>query len=549
MRTLTTALTDHELVTLRVIGEWWDLDLTGADKARSVKEVAAALERLDMEMELTYLAPEEAEAVRALVAAGGRIPVGTFSRTYGDVREMGPGRLEREEPWLDPASPAESLWYRGFLYRAFDQDGEADTLVEYFYLPRELLAKVPQATTQPTGAESEPGLQPSDEPGAYDPATTTAVDDLATCLSLAQRDPLEATDFAHLYPFLFSADKVRLDLLLTLGSEAGYLREDKRGQRPTRTGVEWLRRGREAQLRALAEAWSASSWNDLCHTPGLACEGSGWHNDPIAARTALFDHLPRNQNWYPLDDLVALIREDDPDFQRPEGNYDTWYVRDLSQDRYLRGFENWDLVEGRLLRFLISGPMYWLGLAEAGEGLYRLTSRALDWLANRPPGGAGVRVPIVIQPDATLLVPHNADRYQRFQVARVAAPLPLQRGEPYRYRLTPDSLQRAKESGIQPDRILKFLQEASTRPVPASVRRAIERWAAQGLEGQLEPAVILRVRDAAILDTLQANPKTRPYIGERLGDLAALIRGDGQVFQQVTATLGLLLDVVAGDGE
>lgn len=549
MRTLATALTDHELVTLRVIGEWWDLDLTGADKTRSVKEVAAALERLDMEMELAYLAPEEADAVRALVAAGGRIPVGTFSRTFGAVREMGPGRLERDEPWLDPASPAESLWYRGFLYRAFDQDGDADALVEYFYLPHELLAKVPQVTTQPTSASSAPSLQPSDEPGAYDPATTTAIDDLATVLTFAQRAPLDATDFARLYPFLFSADQVRLDLLLTLGREAGYLREDNGGQRPTRTAVAWLRQGREEQLRALAETWSASSWNDLCHTPGLACEGSGWHNEPIAARTALFDHLSPDENWYRLDDLVALIREDDPDFQRLEGNYDTWYIRDLSQDRYLRGFENWDLVEGRLLRFLISGPMYWLGLTEAGEGLYRLTSRALDWLANRPPAGARMRVPLVIQPDATLLVPHNADRYQRFQVARVAVPLPLQRGEPYRYRLTPDSLQRAKESGIEPERILKFLHEASTRPIPASVRRAVERWAAQGLEGQLEPAVILRVRDAAILDTLQANPKTRPYIGERLGDLAALIRGDWQAFQQVTATLGLLLDAVVEEGE
>ncbi|MDT8305763.1 MAG: helicase-associated domain-containing protein [Anaerolineae bacterium] len=549
MRTLTTALTDHELVTLRVIGEWWDLDLTGADKTRSVKEVAAALERLDMEKELAYLAPEEAAAVRALAAAGGRIPVGTFTRSYGDVRQMGPGRLEREEPWLDPASPAESLWYRGFLYRAFDQDGDADALVEYFYLPHELFSKLPQAETQQGGGRSDLSLQPSDEPGAYDPETTTAVDDMASCLAIAQRAPLDAKDLARLRPYLFSSDKDRLDLLLTLGMESGYLREHDDGQRPTRTAVEWLRLGREQQLRALAEAWSASSWNDLCHTPGLACEGSGWNNDPIAARTALFDHLPRDEHWYRLDDLVAVMSDDDPDFQRPEGNYDTWYIRDLSKDRYLRGFENWDLVEGRLLRFLVCGPMYWLGLAECGDGLYRLTGRALDWLANRAPGGAGVRVPLVIQPDATLLVPHNADRYQRFQVARVAVPLPLQRGEPYRYRLTPGSLQRARESGIQPERILKFLHEASTRPVPASVRRAVERWAAQGLEGQLEPAVILRVRNAAILDTLQSNPKTRPYIGERLGELAALIRGDWQAFQQLTATLGLLLDAVGEDGE
>lgn len=548
MRSLVTALADHELVTIRVIGEWWDADLTGADKKRAVKEVAAALEQIDLATELDYLSPEEAEAVRALAAAGGRIAVGAFTRNYGEIREMGPGRLEREEPWLDPNSTTELLWYRGLIYRAFDQDGEADALVEYYYLPNELLDKLPPTGVPERDVTSVQSLQPASAPGAYDPATATAIDDLTTCLAFAQRSPLAEQARTRLSPFLFSDDPERLDLLLTLAEDAGLLRRESGSQRPTRAAVEWLQQGREAQLRALAEAWSASSWNELCHTPGLACEGSGWHNDPIAARTALFDHLPQDGEWYELDDLVSDIYASDPDFQRPEGNYDTWYIRDLSQDRYLRGFEEWHLVEGRLLRFLIGGPMYWLGLTESGDDRYRLTGRALDWLADRPPGGAGVQVPIVVQQDATLLVPHNADRYQRFQVARIATPLPLRPGEPFQYYLTPASLQRARESGIQPERILTFLEQASTRPVPASVRRAIERWAQQGLEGQLEPAVILRVKDAEILDKLQDNARTRPYIGERLGDLAAVLRGDWRDFQRVAASLGLLLDIVGEEG-
>ncbi len=548
MRSLITALSDHELVTLRVIGEWWDLDLTGADKNRSIKEVAAALTGLDLEMELSYLAPEEAEAIRALVAAGGRIPVGSFTRNYGEVRQMGPGRLEREEPWLDPESTTEALWYRGFVYRGFDQDEESSTLVEYYYLPDELLARLAPSGPADT-ADTGQRLEAAEPLEVFDPATTSAVDDLATCLSIAQRAGLRSGDPATLHRFLYDANPDRLSLLLTIAEESSYLRSGENALRPTRAAVDWLRQDREVQLRALADAWSASSWNDLCHTPGLRCEGSGWQNDPIAARTALLDHLPRDERWYRLDDLVALIRENDPDFQRPEGNYDTWYIRDVTSSAYLRGFGSWDEVEGRLLRFLVGGPMYWLGLSEVGEGHYRLTGRALDWLAGRPPAGDDVRVPLVVQPDATLVVPHNADRYQRFQVARVAVPLPLTPGEPYRYHLTPASLQRAREAGIQPERVLSFLQEASTRPVPASVRRAIERWSERGLEGQLEPAVILRVRDAAILDTLQANPRTRPFLGERLGDLAALVRGDWQEFRRVTASLGLLLDAVADDAE
>jgi hypothetical protein len=92
---------------------------------------------------------------------------------------------------------------------------------------------------------------------------------------------------------------------------------------------------------------------------------------------------------------------------------------------------------------------------------------------------------------------------------------------------------------------LDFLSNASGRPVPPSIRRAIERWAERGLEGQLEPAVILRVRDAEILDTLHANARTRPFLGQRLGDLAAVIRQeDWREFQRIAAQLGLFLDIV-----
>jgi hypothetical protein len=171
------------------------------------------------------------------------------------------------------------------------------------------------------------------------------------------------------------------------------------------------------------------------------------------------------------------------------------------------------------------------------------------------PDGSDVKVPLVVQPDSILQVPYNAGRYERFQVARVARPEPLEgddvqqpnRGDtqkPYRYRLTPGSLARAKEEGIPAQRVLEFLQEASGRPVPANVRRAVQRWDEKGLEGRLEPAVVLRVRDAAILDTLQKNPKTRPYIGERLGELAAVVQAeDWMELQRITAQLGLLLDV------
>jgi hypothetical protein len=295
------------------------------------------------------------------------------------------------------------------------------------------------------------------------------------------------------------------------------------------------------------DAWSSSGWNDLCHTPSLRCEGEHWHNDPILARTALLEALPQTPDWYRLADLVSHIKKTDPDFQRPDGNYDTWYVRDVAQDNYLSGIENWELVEGRLLAFLVQGPLVWLGLAETAvqgkNDLFRLTDRALEWLANTPPASEEVTVPIIVQPDATILVAHNANRHHRFQVARISEAQPVVAGKPYAYQITPASLKQARAEGIEPDRILTFLQEAGARPLPAATKRGIERWQARGVEGRLETAVILRVRDAGILETLRTNAKTRDFIDESLGELAATVRlGNWQKLREAAAQLGLLLD-------
>lgn len=554
MRTLEQALLDHDLIVLRVIAEWLDLDLTGADKAQSVKQLAAVLTAVDLAEEIEGLEPEEAEALAALVREGGRAPVAVFSRMHGEVRAMGPGRLEREEPWLDPISPAEALWYRGFLYRGFDQTNEG--LLEFYYVPPELLARLQPsaAATVVRETAAAPILLPIDPPEGARPPIDDAVDDLTTLLALAQRTGLQPDRLPDLRGLLMNPDRDRRSLLLTLATEMSLLRRVEERLRPTRAAIDWLQRSREAQLRALVDAWSRSVWNELRHTPGLVAEGEGWANDPLLARTALMDVLPADDRWYRVADVVAVIRGHDPDFQRPDGNYDTWYLRDAETREYLSGFEAWERVEGRLLPFLIQGPLYWLGMVELSAttdpalAAYRLAPRALAWLGDEPPPADEVRVPLIVQPEGVLLVPHNASRLDRFRVARIADPEPFVPGRPYRYRIVPSSLAWAREQDISPEQMLGFLESASGRPVPASVRRGITRWAERGVEGRLQSVVVLRVGDPTILETLRTNPKTRDFLTESLGELAVVVRaGQWEAFRQAVAALGLLLDVEVGE--
>jgi hypothetical protein len=547
MRSLEQALYDHELLTLRVIGERWDLDLTGMDKRGAVEALAVALAKVDLQQEMIFLPPEEVAAINDLVAQGGRAPVAAFSRNHGDVRLMGPGRMEREEPWLDPVSATEALWYRGFVYRGFDE--AAEEVLEFYYLPIELLARFPQLEVA-TPNQPELSMKPLDgTPERWREAVTDAVDDLAALLAVAQQMTLQKGKQTVLDRLLLKSDPDRRSMLLTLASEMGLVRQSNGRLRPTRAAVAWLKQSRDAQLCALADAWSNSDWNDLCHTPGLQCEGENWHNDPILARSALLDALPRTPGWYHLTDLVITIKQVDPDFQRPDGNYDTWYIRDASNEGYLAGFDAWDHVEGRLIRFLVNGPLFWLGMVEVADAgqpeqtAFRLTDRALNWLTGDPPAQDELRVPIVVQQDGIILVPQNAERYHRFQVARISEAQPIEDGRPFRYRLSPGSLAFAREQGIKSERLLQFLAQTSGRALPKSIQRAVTRWEERGVEAPIESVTVLRVNDESILETLRTNPRTRDYLGESLGALAVVIKpGLWQEFCAATAQLGLLLE-------
>lgn len=657
MRPLAKALEDHELIVLRVIGEWWELDLTGSDKATSISKLAELLPQIDIPQELISLPPDEAEAIRTLVRLEGRMPVAAFKRQYGDVRSMGPGALERDEPWFDPQSSAEDLWYRGLLYRGFDQTD--DGLVEFFYLPTEFFEQFEQAdfqqprenttahsfddssiededdyeayeevegpalvkekrkldlktpkwaealladnsltsdaqpetekpkkTKKETKAEAKPkkkgkakpkkSVKTDEEPVLTSVAATSPpiprrgteieddapvvaadaglVDDFTTLLTLAQAGRLpdgEGAQAAPLSPYLLNTDPIRISWMLALGRALNLLRQVTPLYRPTRGVVEWLQKPREAQIRSLADAWLGSTWNDLRRVPTLRCEGSGWENDPKLARHALLDSMARQTEWTSSDAVIQRVKEENPDFQRPNGNYDTWYIRDLISNRYVTGFENWEMVEGRLLHYLIEKPLHWLGMVDLAGPQFRLTPRGIGWIESEPIEETIPDALLRLHEDGIIEVPFETDRYKRFKVGRIAALLPLEHatsGDHFAYRITPSSLNQARQDNIGPQRVLDFLKAEYTGPLPSGLARSIERWSQNGPEGFVESVIILRVKERAILDTLRQHPKTRHFIADSLSDTVAVVMtGRWSELCSAAASLGLLLEPPASD--
>jgi hypothetical protein len=566
MRTLQQCLLDSDQVRLRAIARFWDVELTTSrqrDIALQLAEAMTAPEAVAAAWEA--LPEDERRALEALLAADGQVPLKVFAREWGEIRAMGPARAEREQPWREPISPIEGLWYRGFVSRAFEQGPEGT--FEVILVPQELrghLMGAPASSAVIT-------LEPAAEPAAVRAAGDALLDDACTLLAYLQNERVRlqadgawpARYESLLMRRLRDPDPARLALLCHLVQGCKWLRTVDPGHlRPDPGPVAlWLQSPSDQQRRTLADAWRDDpSWNDLFHVPTLVPEDTGaWRNDPLLARKAILHHLMACTPgaWYKIDGFVGAIKQAAPDFQRPDGDYTTWYIRDAATGAYISGFENWDEVEGALIRYLLTGPLAWLGLVNLGSSAsgapftaFRLALTGAVFLDLVAPPPEPPLAPLTLRRDFRVLVP-PARRYDRFQLARVAAwiaspPLKERGGFEFAYRLTPASLDRARQQGISVARVLEFLGQAIDAPIPRSIEAALTRWDARGTEARLERAVVLRLASEELMAQVMASPPALRLIREQIGPAAALVlEKDWPRLIMALGDMGLVPDVVA----
>ena len=559
MRSLHQCLLDIHLVRLEVIARFWNVELTTNRQREVATQLSEAMAVPETVLDAWNALPEDQrQTLEALLVAGGRKPLRAYTRQWGEIRTMGPGRMEREQPWRAPISPVEGLWYKGFISRAFDQEGEET--YEFAFVPPELQVHLPALPTVPSSITLE-SVSASIEPHS---AGDFFLDDACTLLTYLQNEQLRrsfdeswpAHHKARLIQQLRDPDPARLALLHHLTQSLGWLRvTDSLLLRPEPGRVTtWLQSSAIQQRWALAEAWRDDpTWNDLFQVPSLQPVDTGaWRNDPLLARMAIVGHLGActPATWYEISGFIAAVKQADADFQRPAGDYTTWYIRSGASSAYLSGFESWDEVEGALIHYLITGPLAWLGLVDLGTDTmhepvtaFRLTPAGAAFVGLTRPPSESEPVSLTLRPDFTVRVPAT-QRYDRFQVARVADWVCS--GDEYVYRLTPASLKRARRHGIPVTRVLEFLVQVTGSPTPRSVEAALTRWEARGTEAWLEPALVLRLSSEELLAQLISSPHTRRFIREPIGPTAALVNErDWPRLVVALGEMGLMTDAIA----
>ncbi len=555
MRSLRQCLLDTDSAVLHVIAARWSVDAIGLkprELAEKLEETIGTPARATAQIEA--LPAAEREALRALLTADGTLPVANFSQRFGSLRSVGPARLEREQLWRNPISPAENLWYLGLLYRGFEQLPNG-AMREVFFAPAELLPllpllKAPDRSGEPLEIATTPAdIRSSDE---------TLADDLCTILSHLHNNFVRSSDLrtrsaieplrAALVAQLRDTQPARLEFLLQHAERARLIKIASQRLRPDpQHSTDWLRAPALDQLRALFEAWRTNAaWNDLQHLGMLQIEKAvSLRNDAVTVRAAILAALQAAVPgaWHTVGSLLARMKAQLPDFLRTD--FDTDYVREAATGAYLRGFAAWDQVEGILIQHVLTRPLFWLGLIDVdlGAASFCVTPRGAQLLGvtHEAAEAAEADRAFTVRGDATIHV-SPARRYDRFQVARVADLIAIVNDE-YRYRLTPSSLTRANSQKISAEKVLAFLEQTADQGLPPTLVKAIQRWASKGTEVKVERAVIVRVKDAAILKRLQESPKTRSIAIEVLGPTAARINEkDWPRLVAILAEAGVLVD-------
>ena len=566
MKSLRQSLIDYEMVLLNGIADCWAISLTASGQVEAVDELAQALlSPVAIAIFVEDLSRTEKEALKFLLGQGGEADGPRFTRQYGAIRQMGPARLERERPWENPANPAEGLWFRGLIFKTFhvtEQGGQ-----EVVYIPDDLLSLLapgsPQTQPHKTFAITHtltPSITTSGEGRLRENFFSLLVYLQTNPVRLQKEDKLPPNAIQALTQWLLpplhpaSHPEDELDFLVHLGQRAELLTVAHNRLRPKRDAIRnWLQADPIEQVQLLQNTWRVDpTWNDLWHVPGLVPQSTGWENSPLRARSKIMGYLEQLEvpvgEWLSIDDFVSRIKVVDPDFQRPGGDYDSWYIKD-AHGNFLMGFEHWDEVDGQLIRYFLTHILLWLGVVDVGcksetsdPSSFRITPLGEAFLTNRSLSSQSASKPAFLRVDNSLSVRVSAhvSLYDRFQLARFAE-LERREGKRVLYRITRASISRALKNGVLPDQIMAFLTRATNNQIPLKAVEAVRTWGARHATAKLEQATLLRLQDEKFIAELQQHPDLGPLLGEALGPTTIVIPADNvRQVRQLLMELGYL---------
>lgn len=537
MPDLSASLQKQDLGHLRIIADFWGLELESTNVDSALEELCASLLDLEAVAETLEVLPAEARsALRALVHADGKMEWAIFARKFGELREMGAGRRDREHPHLKPTSASEILFYRGLIGKAFFDSDKGSQ--EFAYIPEdllEILIEVSAGETTLTPKNDPLGRAATPVEKAHEiPATDHILDDATTYLA-ALRSGVEVGG-------LPVDIQKRIPILQKLLTAAGLLKKNTLQPEAVKT---FLEAPRAAALTLLYTNWLASTtFNELRLLPGLLCEGE-WSNQPQVTREfllSLIRDLPQDK-WWSMPAFIKGIKDKYPDYQRPAGDYDSWFIKRKSDGQFLRGFAYWDSVDGALIRFMIH-TLHMLGQVDLASPEAGKEATAFKMQPNVAGQGSKVDGKITVTSNGRISISRTFSRAVRYQISRFCE-WGEEKNNEFNYAVSAKSLKRATEQGLKAEQLLAMLVKYTNGSVPPALVKSLKRWDSHGAEAKVESLLVVRVSSPEVMEEMRKS-KAGKYLGEILNPTAVVVKsGAVEKVLAALAELGLLAEVIS----
>ncbi|EFM12933.1 hypothetical protein PaecuDRAFT_0444 [Paenibacillus curdlanolyticus YK9] len=132
-------------------------------------------------------------------------------------------------------------------------------------------------------------------------------------------------------------------------------------------------------------------------------------------------------------------------------------------------------------------------------------------------------IPLIVLPDGELIVSPSASYDLTWTLEQAAQWV---RDDAVSiYRLTSQSVAAAVEGGMDQEKLLNALREASGGlPIPEELERAVGHWAAQANRTMLEEVLLLRCDSVEIANAAYAHPAIKGLLAERIGERSFIVR-------------------------
>lgn len=534
-------LTNHDLDFLNRTAHFWRVEISQRDVSSASNDLFACMTDQDnLQFALQQFPLSVQNAWQELILKGGKIPWAVFSRKYGEIRDFGPGSREREKPDQNPISVSESLWYSGLIGKAFLKI--STDFVEMVYIPDEILDMISPPKKETSPLPIRPAV--SQKPKFIEPAGNSLLDYLT--------DLLAALRMSRTLPdHIFSAWQIPRPFLAALLITSGLT--DHNGHPIPEALKKFFQHDRMEILLQFYQIWlNSKEINELRMLPGLVCEGS-WSNDPYPPRRLLLDILAElgQTTWWSISSLISTVKTQIPDFQRPAGDYDSWFIRQDGTENYLRGFDHWDEIDGQLLYFLLTGPLHWLGFLNLASGeaggiftAFQLTENSLAMIQGKKADLTASEPGVLEFKGSTgIVMPNGTSRELRYQVGRFCELSDVTKTESF-YTLTPASLEAASTQGLHIGQLIQLMEKYCTKPIPASMKRLAQRWQEYGLEAKFSTGVLLRFTSEEACTIFTREPRAARLVAEVLNPCTILLRSEArEAAQRLLAEIGILAQV------